>query len=48
MTKILAERISSAFNGIALVSLHLAEMQETESRSLLMKLTRQLLDRAMR
>jgi hypothetical protein len=46
VTKILAERFASAFKGIALVSTHLAEINDTEVGSTLLKLTQKLLDKA--
>ena len=46
ITKILAERVSNLYNGIALVSTHLPQIQETESSSVLMKLTQKILDKA--
>ena len=46
ITKILAERISNAYHGIALVSTHLPEIQGTEASSMLLKLTQKILDKA--
>jgi len=46
ITRILAERISNAYQGIALVSTHLVEIRETEASSTLLKLTQKLLDKA--
>ena len=46
LTKILAERLSNASNGIALVSTHLPEIQETGTSAALFKLTQKLLDKS--
>lgn len=46
LTKILAERVSNAFKGIALVSTHLAEISEAETSATLFKLTQKLLGKA--
>jgi hypothetical protein len=46
LTKILAERLSNASNGIALVSTNLLEIHEAEISSAIFKLTQKLLDKA--
>ena len=46
LTKILAERLSSASNGIALVSTNLPEIQEAEISSAIFKLIQKLLVKA--
>ena len=42
LTKILAERFSNSFQGVVLVSTHLAEVREIEVSSILFKLTQKL------
>jgi len=46
ITKILAARFSKAFNCIALVSTHLADLREREVASLLLKFAQRLIDKA--
>ena len=46
ITKILAGRFSNAFNRIALVSTHLADIREREVGSLLLRLAQSLIDKA--
>lgn len=48
ITKILAERFSSAFRGMALVSTHLTDINNDEDGSTLLKLADQLLQKTIR
>jgi len=46
LTKILAEQISRAFHGIALVSTHFAEIHNADVSSTILKLVKKLLDKS--
>ena len=46
ITKILAEYLARAFNGIALVSTHLTGIKESEFSPILLKLAQKLIEKA--
>jgi len=46
LTRVLAERVANASNGIALVSTYLPETKEAEASPMLVKLVQRLIDKA--